>query len=140
MATFPSRLDAVSDLLDWMERWHPPAMPEALWAQAQTGLVEGFTNAVRHAHRPFDSPPPVRVRLRWDRDGLLIEVEDAGAPFELNADDPEPERTDRWGLILLQGLQERHGWWIRYEPRPGGGNVLRLRHPINPVVTVNASG
>jgi serine/threonine-protein kinase RsbW len=135
---FPSCLDQVPHLLDWLEAVRWAAIPEDVWVQTQTALVEGFTNAVRHAHAPLDAPPPVRVRLLGGPDGLLIEVEDAGAPFELRAEDPEPGRSTGWGLILLQRLQERHGWRIRYEPRPAGGNVLRLRHSIGPGVRENA--
>lgn len=100
--------------------------------QAQTALVEGFTNAVRHAHAALQPPPPVRVRIRRDGADLLIEVEDAGPPFELRPAEPEEGRSSHWGLILLMRLQERYGWQVRYNPRPGGGNALTLRHELDP--------
>jgi serine/threonine-protein kinase RsbW len=137
---FPSRIDAVGELLDWMDGLRRPTIPEAVWVQAQTALVEGFTNAVRHAHAPFDPPPPVRVHLLCRPGELRIEVEDAGALFALRADAPEPEGSGGWGLILLRRLEERHGWRITYEPRAGGGNVLRLRRALMGSDTEKSSG
>lgn len=137
---FPSSIEEVPQLLEWFESARWASIPEDLWVQAQTALVEGFTNAVRHAHAALQPSPPVRVRLRRDGTDLLIELEDAGPPFELRAEEPEEGRSSHWGLILLQRLQQRYGWKIRYDALPAGGNILSLRHALDPGVAVKASG
>jgi serine/threonine-protein kinase RsbW len=130
--SFASRLEAVEELLGWLEEVRCPGVPDSLWVQAQTALVEGFTNAVRHAHAPLDPPPPVAVRLLCCSSVLEIQVEDAGAPFQPGrAENPQPDRDSQWGLILLERLQEQHGWSIAYEPGEAGGNVLRIRHALD---------
>ena len=49
-AEFPSNLEAMADLVEWFERKRPGGLDDMVWIQAQTALMEGFTNAVRHAH------------------------------------------------------------------------------------------
>jgi hypothetical protein len=73
----------------------------------------------------------VGVRILLSPDALELQVVDAGAPFQPpQAETPDPERERHWGLILLQQLQEQHGWCIAYESRGAAGNVLRIRHSL----------
>jgi len=48
--TVNSDLDQLEAVLNWFDRLSDPGVPTDLWMQAQLALVEGFTNAVRHAH------------------------------------------------------------------------------------------
>ncbi len=128
--SFPSRLESLAELLDWMEDMRPPALSEEVWVQAKTAVVEGFTNAVRHAHAHLVPPPPVGVRILTRSDGLELQVMDAGPPFQPRPAAPQPDQERHWGLIMLQQLEERFGWRIHYEPREGQGNVLRIRRSL----------
>jgi serine/threonine-protein kinase RsbW len=142
-ACFPSRLDSVTVLLDWLEQHRPPGLDPLLWVQAQTALVEGFSNAVRHAHAHLDPPPAVAVSLEVTSQQLQLRLRDHGPPFDITpawaaveppADlDPDgserghlPQREAHWGLVMLARLRRDFGWMIRYDPLPEGGNVLIL--------------
>lgn len=127
---FPSRLECLAELLDWMEDMRPAAVSEEVWVQAKTAVVEGFTNAVRHAHAHLVPPPPVGVRILISSNALELQVEDAGAPFQPRPRTPQPDQERHWGLIMLQQLEERYGWSINYEPRQAQGNVLRIRRSL----------
>ena len=127
---FPSRLDSVAELLDWMEATRPAALSEELWVQAKTAVVEGFTNAVRHAHAHLAPPPPVGVRIQIDSDALELQVLDAGPPFQPRPATPQPDQDRHWGLIMLQQLEKRYGWSIHYESVEAQGNVLRIRRRL----------
>ncbi len=142
-ASFPSRLDSVAPLLDWLEQHRPPGLDPLLWVQAQTALVEGFSNAVRHAHAHLDPPPEVVVSLEVTPLQLQLRLRDHGPPFDITPAwsaeespperDPDglgeahlPQREAHWGLVMLARLRRDFGWTIRYDPLPEGGNVLIL--------------
>ena len=143
-AEFPSNLDATADLMAWVEQQRPGGLDEMVWIQAQTALMEGFTNAVRHAHALLDPPPLVRVTLALADGRLRLGIRDHGAPFDLEAlwqekaiekEEPLgldglPEREAHWGLILLWRLQRDFGWSIRYQPLAEGGNLLLMEVPV----------
>lgn len=79
-ASFPSRLDSVALLLEWLEQHRPPGVDAQLWVQAQTALVEGFSNAVRHAHAQLDPAPAVVVTLEVTPQHLQVQLRDQGPP------------------------------------------------------------
>jgi serine/threonine-protein kinase RsbW len=159
LASFPSRLEETQALLDWFEQTSPPGLDQMLWIQAQTVLVEGFTNAVRHAHAHLTNPPPVEVALEVTPEHLQLRIRDHGAPFDISAawaggeepmgegqprgDPPAPaapdgdglpalpDREAHWGLIMLGRLRQDFGWVISYENLPGGGNELVLQRALS---------
>jgi serine/threonine-protein kinase RsbW len=148
-ARFPSRLEETQALLDWISQVQPPSLDPLVWVQAQTALVEGFTNAVRHAQGAMASPPPIEVDVAIGADQLRIRIRDRGPFFDIRAvwrsleespvavagagsPDPSalPERESHWGLIMLLRLQRDHGWSIDYDPLPEGGNALVLQKSL----------
>ncbi|MFM7394179.1 MAG: ATP-binding protein [Cyanobium sp.] len=142
-AEFPSTLDAMAELLEWFEQHRPRGLDDMVWIQAQTALMEGFTNAVRHAHALLDPPPLVGVTPALVAGRLRLGIRDHGAPFDLETRlqahaaegeqplgfDGLPEREAHWGVIILSKLQRDFGWSIRYEPLAEGGNLLLLEGP-----------
>jgi len=142
-AEFPSTLDAIAELLEWFEQHRPGGLHDMVWIQAQTALMEGFTNAVRHAHALLDPPPLVGVTLALVAGKLRLGIRDRGASFDLETRlqahaaegeeplglDGLPEREAHWGVIILSRLQRDFGWSIRYEPLAEGGNLLLLEGP-----------
>ena len=140
-----SRLEAMAELLGWFDQTWPSGDPgdpqELLRLQAQTALVEAFSNAVRHAHAPLDPVPDVVVRWRADGSGFCLEVVDQGEPFrsedqfpalreELACGEAHPSQRDHhWGLLMFVRLCDQHGWQISSQQPEQGGNILQLSHP-----------
>lgn len=133
-AEFPSNLDALATLMEWFEQQRPGGLDEMVWVQAQTALMEGFTNAVRHAHANLNPPPAVEVSVAVEPASLRLGIRDHGLPFDLEAawrdQIDDADREAHWGLIILQKLQKDFRWTIRYQPRSGGGNLLLLECPL----------
>ena len=138
-----SDLDALEPLLAWFEQLRHPAVPSPLWMQAQLGLVEGFTNAVRHAHAHLVPPPDVTISVQVASGLFCVEVIDQGEPFDLelalaqleeemrDGDHDPLAREAHWGLVMLLRLRKDYGWSITYHRRMEGGNGLTLRHSID---------
>jgi serine/threonine-protein kinase RsbW len=143
-ARFPSSLEATADLLEWFGQGRPALLDSRVWVQAQTALVEGFTNAVRHAQGALLDPPPIEVEMSLITEAetarLELRILDQGPPFDLasvwqalasgdtEANDPL-DRDAHWGLIMLARLRSEHDWTIRYDRRAEGGNQLLLLAP-----------
>jgi len=54
-------LDALDQVLTWFESFRNAGIPDPIWAECQLALVEGFTNAVRHAHRALPESTPIDI-------------------------------------------------------------------------------
>jgi serine/threonine-protein kinase RsbW len=88
-------------------------------------LSEALSNAILrgNAERPDKQ---VRVRACVDQSGIVVEVEDEGTGFDLEASINDPadpgnlEREDGRGLFLMRALMDR------VEQFRDGGNVVRL--------------
>jgi serine/threonine-protein kinase RsbW len=137
-----SDLDAMDTVLGWFEGIPHADVPSLLWLQGQMALVEGFTNAVRHAHADLDPPPDVQLSVSLSDGEFSLEVTDHGRPFDLASalaqleaeapgieDDPLA-REAHWGLFLMMKLRRDHGWTITYRRQEDDRNCLCLRHPF----------
>ncbi len=105
-------------------------------------LAEGFTNAVRHAHRGLPQETPIEIVLSlWsekslsyvqskslptrDRQRLEIRIWDHGPPFDPDSlEEPQPGtlRQGGYGWFLLRRLADR----VIYERDPNGHNCLLI--------------
>ncbi len=138
----PSDLDQVTILADWFAQFRDSPLPDQLWLEAQIGLVEAFTNAVRHAHRDLPPQVPVRVEAQVQPAFFTLRVMDHGPPYDLEAAllahaellasqtvDPL-ERQEHWGQILLLQLKNQRGWRLDYRRESSGVNVFELCHAL----------
>ncbi len=137
-----SDLGELDTVLFWFERQQHPDVPSDLWMQAQLALVEGFTNAVRHAHAHLAAPPQVQLSLQRSREAFCIQIIDHGEPFdfvaalarveaEIAASGHDPlAREAHWGLVMFLKLQNEFGWTINHCRRNDGTNGLSLSHPL----------
>lgn len=107
-------LDAVSQVLEWFDQIsHSPIHPEA-WMGCQLVMVEGFTNAVRHAHRNLSAETLIDLEVQVFEDSLEIRIWDQGPPFDLE-----------------QYLREMPSEW---DTEAEGGRGLRLMEKISDVL------
>lgn len=88
-------------------------------------LTEALSNAILRGNRE-DATKSVRVRLIVDERLLVLEIEDDGLGFDLEACTADPTtpdnlaREDGRGLFLMRRLMDR------VEQFRGSGNVVRL--------------
>jgi signal transduction histidine kinase len=106
---------------DGLPRRLEPALETALFRIAQ----EAINNAARHAQAS-----QVRVRLLWEADWVMLEVEDDGQGF----DPATPHRRhDEGGGMGLVGIQERAEMLcgtVSITSRPGEGSRIRVVLPV----------
>ncbi len=126
-------LKAVTEVLQWFEEFTASLLPQPLPSQCQLALVEGFTNAVRHAHQHLPKSTPIDLELKVFADCLEMRIWDWGPPFDFHAklqealnhqDDCDPlEREGGRGLIFMHQLMDE----VSYERLSDDRNCLLLR-------------
>ncbi|MEN9243374.1 MAG: ATP-binding protein [Gloeomargarita sp. DG02_5_bins_242] len=104
-----SDLAALTQVLDWFAQFNQPPLTYELWWFCQLVLDEGFTNAVRHAHRDLPTATPITVEVQVFADRIEMRIWDHGPGFDFNQklnelaqtpQDPEPEGG--MGLVFLK--------------------------------------
>ena len=78
-----SDLKALDQVLAQFDELYEPFISKKIWIQCQLALAEGFTNAVRHAHRDLPPETPVEVEIKLFPDYLELRIWDSGPPFDL---------------------------------------------------------
>ncbi|MEG4633520.1 ATP-binding protein [Microcoleus sp. AR_TQ3_B6] len=91
-----SELEAVTQVLWWVEQLELLDIPETVLQLCKLAACEGFTNAVRHAHKNLSvETPKIELALAVFNQRLEIEIWDWGKPFDLKTKLKEelPEKT-----------------------------------------------
>jgi serine/threonine-protein kinase RsbW len=78
-------IKAVAQVLSWLEQLDPLPIPEAVLHQCKLAVVEGFTNAVRHAHKNLPRETPIELEIAVFNERLEIKIWDRGKPFDFQA-------------------------------------------------------
>ena len=78
-------IKAVAQVLGWVEQLENLPIPEAVWQQCKLAVVEGFTNAVRHAHKNLPLETPIELEITVFNERLEIKIWDWGNPFDFQA-------------------------------------------------------
>ena len=78
-----SDLKAVDQVLLQFNKLYHSTILQQDWLQCQLALVEGFTNAVRHAHKNLPPETPIRIAISLDLKKIAIHIWDYGEPFDL---------------------------------------------------------
>ncbi len=120
-------LNDLSQVIEWINQWKPSALSETEWLQCQIALAEGFTNAVRHAHRALPATTPIEIALNLYPSHLEICIWDQGEPFDLIATlaalpTPDAENAESGrGLQLIRRVADE-----LFYTRNGSQNCLRI--------------
>ena len=77
-------LDMLADVLAWFGKLQPPSIPKSVWLRCQLALAEGFTNAVRHAHKGLAVDVPIEIEVSLFNNSIEICIFDHGQPFDLD--------------------------------------------------------
>ncbi|NEP13475.1 MAG: ATP-binding protein [Symploca sp. SIO2C1] len=110
---FPSDLKALDQILSWFDQLSQPYIPRKVCLQCQLALAEGFTNAVRHAHKDLSGDLSVDIEVTIAPQCLELRIWDWGPPFDLEGRIRQLERrVDREspggrGLLILQKISDR---------------------------------
>lgn len=88
-------------------------------------LAEGFSNAVRHAHKQLPPETPIEIELAILDERIEIRIWDRGQPFDPDVlEEPLPGTLCEggYGWFLLRRLSDR----VVYERCPDGRNCLLI--------------
>ena len=80
-----SDLQELDRILLEFDRIERDFIPLRDWLQCRLALAEGFTNAVRHAHKNSPSDLSIKIKVLLQRKAMEIRIWDHGAPFDLHS-------------------------------------------------------
>ena len=97
-------LKALTRVLEWFEQLKNLSLPKEVWWKFQLALAEGFTNAVRHAHKNLPVETPVQLEIIVFNGRLELKVWDCGPYFDFDAKLKETLAADRKPCFDLEVL------------------------------------
>lgn len=109
----PSDLQALDRLLLQFNQIYRDFVPYGDWLQCRLALAEGFTNAVRHAHKNLPQDVPIAIEVTLKQDAMEIRIWDYGEAFDLQGFIAETsEKHHDWlssgrGIPLLNKIADR---------------------------------
>ena len=82
------------------------------WLQSRLALAEGFTNAVRHAHKNFPQETTITIEVLLRQNYLEIKIWDYGSAFDLHAFIAETARKHEDWLGSGRGIPILNKIWV----------------------------
>lgn len=113
-----SDLKALDQVLSYFEQVNQAWISRKDWLQCQLALAEGFTNAVRHAHKGLSRDISIEIEIILTQGEIEMRIWDYGKPFDLEGFLKQNTNKDnRWsghgqGLPILQQIAD-HLSYIR---------------------------
>lgn len=120
---------ALQGVLSWFEGFHELPIPQEDWLQCQLALIEGFTNAVRHAHAGLPRETPISITITIARNYLDMKIWDYGPGFDFKAMLDYKLKTTNASSEGGRGLRimYRVADILDYERLPDQRNCLHIR-------------
>ncbi|WP_414755743.1 ATP-binding protein [Anabaena sp. CCY 9910] len=126
--TIKSELKLLNQVQQWFEDFSLKYLSQLGWTEGQLyrlnlALAEGFTNAVRHAHRTLPPETTIEIEVSLWINKIEIRIWDHGNPFDPDAiAEPVPGtlQVGGYGWFLLRRLADR----VVYERSEDGRNCL----------------
>lgn len=137
-----SDLNALNQILAWCDDLEYPLKLNKDWHYCQLALAEGFTNAVRHAHKDLPPETPISIELLLKPDYWEIQIWDQGPPFNLATSlealpaQIDPNNEGGRGLKLMQHIADQ----LTYQRTADGRNCLLIRKRIQPEPAADSPG
>jgi len=106
-------LEALAMVLQWYDQLNNLPIPKRVWMECQLALAEGFTNAVRHAHKYLPSSTMIELEIKVFGDRLKMKIWDCGKPFDFQAQlrkflaETEELQAEKEGVLLLQRIADK---------------------------------
>ena len=123
-----SDLNALNTVLGYFEQFEQTWIPRQDWLQSQLALAEGFTNAVRHAHKGLPQEIPIEIEISLYSKSIEIRIFDRGHPFDLEGFLKNLNQEDLkfsghgQGLLILKKIAAH----LSYQPIQDGRNCLLI--------------
>ncbi len=123
-----SDLGENDNILSWFEQLHQSPIPKKVWLECELAMAEGFTNAVRHAHKYLPRETPIDIEVTMFSDQMEIRIWDYGQPFDLlEWLKQQPPQTDMLrpggrGIKLMYAIADH----ISYTRKPDNRNCLLI--------------
>ncbi|MEG4440988.1 ATP-binding protein [Microcoleus sp. AT9_B5] len=99
-------VNALTQVLLWFEQLQDLSLPNEVWCKFQLALAEGFTNAVRHAHKNLPVETPLQLEITVFNGRLELKVWDCGPCFDFDAKLKEIRAADRNNGLDLEVLND----------------------------------
>lgn len=77
--------EALKQVLTWFDQFQASAIPHDIWLQCQLALIEGLTNAIRHAHAGMPEETPIEIEVVVSTQSVDIRIWDCGPGFDLES-------------------------------------------------------
>ena len=113
LTTFSTDLKLLDNVLSWFDPLKPSSVSLKYWLECKLALAEGFTNAVRHAHRGLPTDELIDIEVTLYIDHLEMRIWDSGPPFDMSAhlNDLLEKKDNQWagggrGLEILQKISD----------------------------------
>jgi serine/threonine-protein kinase RsbW len=78
-------LNTLAQVLQWYEQLEELPIPRKVLEECKVALAEGFTNAVRHAHKNMPAETPIELEVAAFNNRLEMRIWDYGQAFDLKA-------------------------------------------------------
>lgn len=120
--------DALKGVLSWFDGFQSLPIPPEVWLQCQLALIEGFTNAVRHAHRDLARDTPIDIEVTVTTTALDMKIWDRGPGFNFDAmlnrklETTTPDSEGGRGLKIMSRVADT----VTYRPSDDGRNCLHI--------------
>lgn len=108
-----SDLKSLDRVLNYFAQLEPAGMQKKDWLQCQLALAEGFTNAVRHAHRQLPPEIEIEIEIEITPSQMELRIWDHGPAFDLETFIRENATRDHrfsghgQGLPILQKIASK---------------------------------
>ncbi|MEO6863788.1 MAG: ATP-binding protein [Microcoleus sp.] len=99
-------LNDLTKVLEWFEQLQDLSIPHEVWFQFQLALAEGFTNAVRHAHKNLPTATSIQLEITVFNGCWEFKVWDCGPYFDFDAKLKEIIAADRKKCLNLEVLND----------------------------------
>lgn len=125
---FSTDLKELDLVLSWFDELKQPQIPKKVWLQCQLALAEGFTNAVRHAHKDLSPEVPIDIEIILSPHRLEMRIWDHGQPFDLEEKcrNQQKKVDDQAGggrgIAILQRIADK----LTYRRTPDNRNCLLI--------------
>ncbi|XZN92263.1 MAG: ATP-binding protein [Microcoleus sp.] len=99
-------LNDVTKVFELFEQLQDLSFPSETWYALQLAVVEGFTNAVRHAHKNLPVETPIQLEVMVFHGRLEFLIWDCGVYFDLDAKITEFMLEDRKQCLNLDNFSD----------------------------------